>query len=267
LFEAAMSVLRLLRLALHLLRGLATCALVFPFIGTTGREHHIRRWSQALLRLCRVGLRVVQLPASDTPDTPETPAASHALIVANHISWLDIFVIDAMHPCRFVAKSEIRDWPLIGWLCEQAGTIFIARGRLRDVRRIYQGLVESLHAGERVAFFPEGTTSAQGSLRSFHANLFEAAIEAQVAVQPCVLRYLDDSGRLHPSVNYVDPITFLQSLWMIVNAPPIIVELVVLAPIPTPPDAHRRTLAEAARREIAAELGIDAGSAHTEPGT
>src|SRR5690606_36823074 len=95
-------------------------------------------------------------------------------------SWLDIFVIHAMHPCRFVAKAEIRGWPLIGWLCEQAGTIFIARGRLRDVRKIYEGAVRSLREGEHVAFFPEGTVSLQGSLLPFHANLFEAANEAQV---------------------------------------------------------------------------------------
>ncbi len=99
-------------------------------------------------------------------------------------------------PCRFVAKSDIRDWPLIGWLCDKAGTVFIARGKQRDVRRIYQGLVTSIRAGERIAFFPEGTTVGQGTLLPFHANLFEAAIDA-VPVQPYALRYVDQDGRLH----------------------------------------------------------------------
>lgn len=257
-----MASLRLLRLVLHLLRGLATCALIFPFVDAAGRAHHVQRWSHALLRLCQVDLRVVQ--ASQAVVEPEW---QRALIVANHLSWLDIFVINAMQPCRFVAKSEIRDWPLLGWLCEQAGTIFIARGHLRDVRRIYQGLVESLQAGERVAFFPEGTTSSQGNLGPFHANLFEAAIEAQVPVQPYALRYLDGEGRLHPAVNYVDPITFPQSLWMILGAQPITAEIIVLAPITIAADAHRRTLAAAARYAIAPALGVDVSVGQIEPGT
>src|SRR5690606_21315559 len=121
--------------------------------------------------ICQVELHV-RTRHSAAADAP--PA--RALFVANHISWLDIFVINAMQPSHFVAKSEIRDWPVLGWLCAKAGTVFIARGRLRDVRRIYQGLVERLQVGEPVAFFPEGATSSQGSLQPFHANLFEAAI-------------------------------------------------------------------------------------------
>ncbi|HVL74762.1 MAG TPA: lysophospholipid acyltransferase family protein [Noviherbaspirillum sp.] len=253
-----MRLLRLLWLILHLFRGLATCALIFPFVDVRGREHHIRRWSHALLRICRVELRVIR--NDEAEDLPR------ALIVANHHSWLDIFVINAMHPCRFVAKSEIRKWPLIGWLCEQVGTIFIERGRLRDVRRIYQGLVESLHAGEHVAFFPEGTVSEQGSLHPFHANLFEAAIEAAVPVQPFALRYLDRAGNYAESIRYVVPITFPQSLWMILGGPPIVAELRLLAPIPTPHGAHRRDLANAARAAIAPALGIPTAEVQTEPG-
>jgi len=252
---AVPGILRLLRLVLHLLRGLLTCAFVFPFADAPARGRHVQRWSRTLLRICRVELRSTQ-----------SAFASHALIVANHISWLDIFVVNALQPSRFVAKSEIRDWPLSGWLCEQAGTIFIARGRLRDVRRIYQGLVERLQAGEPVAFFPEGGTSEQGSLRPFHANLFEAAIEAQVPVQPCALQYLQPDGHLHMAVNYVDPITFLQSLWMIVTAESTIVaELAILKPIPVAPHAHRRELADAARSAIAAALPL-CGHAQIAPG-
>lgn len=249
-----MALLRLLRLALHLLRGIATCALVFPFIGVQERQAHIRRWSQALLSICGVELRTLG---------PQLGEHTHALLVANHVSWLDIFVVNAVTPCRFVAKSEIRDWPLIGWLCEQVGTIFIARGKLRDVRRIYQGLVESLQAGERVAFFPEGTVSAQGTLRAFHANLFEAAIDAKVPVQPVALRYLDGGGNWHEAVRYVDPVTFVQSVWKIARSTPIVAELVVLPPVALAGSPHRRELADAARATIAPALGID----QIEPGS
>jgi 1-acyl-sn-glycerol-3-phosphate acyltransferase len=151
-----MIALHLLRVILHLLQGMATCAFVFPLAGPAMRERRIRNWSHRLLAICGVRL-VVKGALSDSP----------ALIVCNHVSWLDIFAVNTCRPCRFVAKSDIRDWPLIGWLCDRAGTIFIARGRQRDVRRIFQGLVTSIHAGERVAFFPEGTVSLQGTVLPF----------------------------------------------------------------------------------------------------
>ena len=159
---------RLLRTICHLCVGLLTCAVIFPWIGAAGRTLHVQRWSLRLLKICRVRVEVINPHGAGS--------AVRALIVANHVSWLDIFVINAFEPCRFVAKADIRDWPLIGWLCAKTGTIFIARGRLRDVRRIYQQLVASLAAGERIAVFPEGTTAAQGELLPFHANLLLSLI-------------------------------------------------------------------------------------------
>ena len=234
----------LLRVALHLFQGLATCALVFPLAGPAMRERRIRNWSRGLLAICGVRL-VVRGELSDSP----------ALIVCNHISWLDIFAINTFHPCRFVAKSDIRDWPLLGWLCDRAGTIFIARGRQRDVRRIFQGLVHSSHAGERVAFFPEGTTAVQGTVLPFHANLFEAAIDADVPVQPYALRYLDRHGRAHPAVEYVGDTTFVQSMVTILRHRDITAELLLLPAIPSA-GAHRRELAATAHDAIAGALSV-----------
>lgn len=176
------------------------------------------------------------------------------MIVANHVSWLDIFVINTYQPCRFVAKADVRDWPLIGWLSSKAGTVFLARGNRRDIRRIYAGLVDAVHAGERVAFFPEGTTTAQGSLLPFHANLFEAAIEAAVPVQPYALRYLDASGAPHPAVSFLGDMSFGQSIAAILRAPQIRAELVRLPPIDTT-GAHRRDIAQASRSSVAQALG------------
>lgn len=253
-----MSLLRLFALILHLLRGLMICALIFPFADRRRREEHIRHWSRTLLRLCGVDLRIRY--AEGAQDVP------CALIVSNHVSWLDIFAINALHPCRFVAKAEIRRWPMIGWLCEQAGTIFIARGRLRDVRRIYQGLVGSLQAGEHVAFFPEGTVGLQGTLLPFHANLFEAAIEAEVPIQPYALRYLDAFGQFHPAVRYVEPVTFPGSLWLILKATPITAELTLLPAFPAGPGTHRRVFADQAYGEIERALTSMPERAYTEPG-
>ena len=178
-----------------------------------------------------------------------------ALLVANHISWLDIFVINSMTPHRFVAKSDIRNWPLIGWLCARTGTIFIARGRLRDVRRIFEDLVASIRGNEHVAFFPEGTTAGQGALLPFHANLFEAALDAKAAILPCALRYLDAGGELHPAVDFVGDMSFAESLLAILRGSDITAYLKVLPLIDTA-GAHRRELADASRAVIAAALGI-----------
>jgi 1-acyl-sn-glycerol-3-phosphate acyltransferase len=240
-----MQLVRLFRLCLHLLEGLATCALLFPWLDARQRMQRIQRWSARLLRIC--GMRVALLR------TASAAGDRRALIVANHVSWLDIFVINSVDPSRFVAKSDIRDWPLIGWLCRKAGTIFIARGRVRDVRKIFESLVASLHDGERVAFFPEGTTAAQGNVLPFHANLFEAAIDAGVAVQPYALRYVDARGGLHEAADFVGDMTFAQSVIAILRAGEMTVELIELPPIATA-GAHRRELADATRRDIIAAL-------------
>ncbi len=243
-----MIVYRIMRVCMHLLLGLWTCAFVFPLTDAAGRTWRIRHWSIKLLALCRLQVEII--------DAAGAPVAPRALIVANHISWLDIFVINSWHPCRFVAKSDIRDWPLIGWLCNRSGTIFIARGRLRDVRRIYEGLVHSLEAGEHVAFFPEGTTSEQGTVLPFHSNLFEAAAEAKVPIQPFALRYLVPDGKpgqYHPAVTFVGDMSFADSMIMILKAGKIKAELIRLPLIETA-GCHRRELAHAARQSIAAAL-------------
>lgn len=230
---------RLARLTVHLLAGLATCALVFPWASRRLRDGATRRWSRRLLAICNV--RVEAAPGS--------APLEHALFVANHISWLDIFVINSVRPCRFVAKSDIRDWPVIGWLCAATGTIFLTRGNRRDVRRIYEGLVTSIRAGERIAFFPEGGVASQGAMLPFHANLFEAAIEAGVPVQPLALRYVDQAGDFHPAADFTGDMTFMQSFLLILKSPPMQVDLILLPPIDTA-GAHRRDLATIARRAV-----------------
>jgi len=233
---------RLVRVFLHLLVGLAACALVFPWARRGLRDGITRRWSRRLLGICGVQVEA----AGSAP-------LEHALFVSNHISWLDIFVIDSLYPCRFVAKAEIRAWPVLGWLVAAAGTVFIARGNRRELRHIFKGIVSVLALGERVAFFPEGTVSQQGQVLPFHANLFEAAIDAGVPVQPCALRYLDAHGGWHPNVDYVGEITFVDSILTILRGGPIRAQLQPLAPIDTV-GAHRREVAQAAHDAVAEAL-------------
>lgn len=231
-----------------MLRGMAICFFIFPRLKSEAKKHRVQIWSQQLVRICgvRVKMNLTSIP-------------SGTVIVANHISWLDIFVINSLAPCRFVAKSDIRSWPMLGWLAEQAGTIYISRGSKADVKRIYQYLIDQIEAGERVAFFPEGTTASQGEVLPFHANLFEAAIHAGVPVLPIALRYVDQAGAIHPAVDFIGDMTFATSMANVLAASDIVAELQVLELIPSA-GAHRRELAAASHKAVAAALQVNVAS-------
>ena len=237
--------LRIARIAAHLAYGMLICMALFPYLSKQARQHRIQRWSLKLLKLFRVRVNL---------DLAEVSA--HSLIVSNHTSWLDIFVLNSLAPCRFVAKSDIRSWPLLGWLAAQTGTIFIARGKNRDVHRVHQYLVDQLQAGERIAFFPEGTTAMQGQVLPFHANLFEAAIQAAVPVQPFVIRYLNAECEPHHAVDFIGEMTFAESAVKILQAGEVVVHLLSLDAISTE-NTHRRELAAAARFAVAAALNVE----------
>lgn len=236
------------RVFIHLLIGLLTCALIFPFASAKTKEKLVRWWSAAMLGICQV--EILFLNESDGAND------HNVLVVANHVSWLDIFLMNSFRPCHFVAKADIRAWPILGWLSDQAGTIFLARGKQREVRRIYEGLVHQIAVGKRIAFFPEGTTAAQGTLLPFHANLFEAAIEAKVPIQAFSIRYLDAQGALHHAVDFTGDMTFAESMNLILRGGKITAELRQL-PLISTNAAHRREVAQEARLAVARSLGID----------
>lgn len=241
-----MHAIRFVRVIFHLIEGLSICAFLFPFADAKRRACYNQKWSAGLLKILHVEIDL-QITTGGELEAP-------GLVVANHVSWLDIFIINTVSPCRFVAKADIRNWPLIGWLCAQGGTIFIARGKQREVRRVYAGLVDGLKTNERIAFFPEGTTAAQGALLPFHASLFEAAIEAQRPVQPCALRYLDAHGNLHQAADFVGDMSFVESVLTIIRSGSMTAQLIVLPAIESA-GSHRRELAVAARDSITATLG------------
>jgi 1-acyl-sn-glycerol-3-phosphate acyltransferase len=117
------------------------------------------------------------------------------MIVANHVSWIDIFLISSVRPTRFVAKSEIRGWPLAGWIAERAGTLFIRRDQMRDMARIDARVREVLAEGDCVGLFPEGITTEGDELRKFHSSLFEPAVANGAHVHPAAIRYEHPTAR------------------------------------------------------------------------
>jgi 1-acyl-sn-glycerol-3-phosphate acyltransferase len=245
---------RLLRMLVHLLHGMVVMALQFPALDASGRQERIRWWSAKLVRL--VGL---ELQVSGTPRPGPT------LLLANHVSWLDIAAIHAVAPqARFVSKADVLAWPLLGWLIRGAGTLFIERARKRDALRVLHQVAESLETGDTVAVFPEGTTGDGPTLLPFHANLLQAAIATGTPVQGVALRYSDPAHRFSPATQFLGDTTLLHSVWRMLSAPGLQVHVDMLLPQGTR-HADRRALAEFLRGQIHAQLHATAPPA--EPAT
>ena len=241
LLKSSRSLWRLSRLALHLGCGLAIAALVLPHLPVAQRRRVIGKWSAHVLHILHVRLSVSgTLPAGHE---------RAALFVANHVSWLDIWAINAVHTVRFVAKSEMRTWPAIGWLAQQAGTIFIRRTRRHDTSRVSVAGAEALGSGDCVCVFPEGTTTDGTCLYPFKSSLLQSAVEAQVPVWPVALRYVRDDGSANTAVAYCGDITMQQSLREILGQREILAQLTFAPPI-EPAGRNRRQLAHAAEEVI-----------------
>jgi len=232
---------KLARLALHLTRALWTLRFVFPQLDAATRQQKITDWAQVLIDLLAIKLVVSGKPSAPGP----------MLLAANHISWLDIYIMLATTPCRFVAKAEVRQWPMIGRLAEATGTLFLSRQSPRDAVRVVQQMAAYLAAGDTLAIFPEGTTSNGRLLLPFHANLFQAAIAGSTPVQPVALQYLDRaSGRTSMATRYVDDDTLLGSIWRTLSAPALCAEI-SFGPVCCAVGNDRRQLATQVRSVVA----------------
>lgn len=248
--KALRGIARLAGALLHLLRGLVIIRLRFGRLDAAGRQQEIQRWSAGLLRVLGLALRVEGRPR---------PGAT--LVIANHVSWLDIAALHASCPqARFVSKSEVRHWPVVGWLVAQAGTLFIERASKRDALRVVHQVAEALQAGQCVAVFPEGTTSDGRGLLPFHANLLQPAIATATPVQPAVLRYADLHHAVSPAAEFVGNTTLAQSLWAIATAEGLTVTLHWLPPEATA-HADRRVLAAHLQAVVGQALAADIAAA------
>ncbi|MFP5462638.1 MAG: lysophospholipid acyltransferase family protein [Gammaproteobacteria bacterium] len=249
---AARRTLRLPMVVGMLFGGLFTVTVLFPFSREGFRRAAIRRWSRMLLWCC--GLQLREHPGPGARPLGELPRGR--MLVANHISWVDIFAINALCPASFVAKAEIARWPLIGTLVARTGTLFIERGKRRAVHRMIEHIGRNLEAGGRVAVFPEGTTGDGRCLLPFHANLVQAAVEARIDVVPAGVRYVDTGGARTEAIDYIGDMNFVESLWRILGAGGLCCEVHPLEPIPGDAGLSRHDVAERARAAIAARLGV-----------
>jgi len=231
---------RMLRLLAHALGGLWTLYLRFGRMSDAQQHGAVQQWAQGVLRIMGIGLQV-HGRAHTGP----------VLLVANHISWLDIVVMLAAQYCRFVAKSELKAWPLVGPLATAAGTLYIERASSRDALRVVHHMAERLQAGDVLAVFPEGTTGDGVHVLPFHANLLQAAIAAQAPAQAVGLRFVDAWGQPSFAPCYIGDDTFLGSVWRTLCARGLVVH-VAFAPPDLPQGRQRRAWATDLRLQVMA---------------
>ncbi|MDZ4103635.1 MAG: lysophospholipid acyltransferase family protein [Hydrogenophaga sp.] len=195
---------RALRAIGHVLRGLWIIRSEFGRLTLPQTQLLVREWSRQMLAILGVELLVQGTP----------PAHGPLLMVSNHMSWLDILVLNAAHPSRFVSKADVKSWPLLGSLITGAGTLYIERESRRDAMRVVHHMAERLRAGDVLTVFPEGTTGDGRALLPFHANLLQAAIAANAPVLPLALSFVDSvRGGRHDAPLFIGDTTLVASIW------------------------------------------------------
>jgi 1-acyl-sn-glycerol-3-phosphate acyltransferase len=232
---------RIARMAVHLLWGVVLVATVFPWLPERARLYLKARWSRHLLAVLGVRFR-----------TTGTPPA-HGLLVANHISWLDIYAINALAPTIFLSKDEVRHWPVIGWFAKQGGTLFLERGSRAAARRAKEHLIAELRASRLVGVFPEGTTGFGDHVMPFHAALFQSAIEAGVSIMPAVVRYTDRLSQHSIAAAYVGETSLWECMRSIVTTSGLTAHVTFLPEVETA-GADRRHLAHHSHQLISHAL-------------
>lgn len=230
--------LRIIRLAFLILYG-AVMAALLPLMKPPRRQRTIRDWSKQVLD----GLGVV---------VNVSGSLSHlegGLILPNHISWLDIIVLNSLLPTRFIAKDDVSRWPVIGWLSRQAGTLFVKRGVRREAARLNKQIEVLIARGEHVVLFAEGTTTDGSKLLPFHSALLEPAVATDSRVYPAAIRYHTERGELDTVPAYIDDCSLIDSIWGIAGQKITRVEVSFGYAIPAGLFC-RRTLAARAHYEV-----------------
>ena len=236
------ALMRLAHAVGHGLHGLAIVLFEFPALDIAARRDRIRWWAKKMLAVLGIAF-----------ECEGEPLRRSALVVVNHISWLDIMAVHAVVPeARFVSKADVKSWPLVARLVDAAGTLYLEREKKRDALRVVHAVAAAIGGGEVVAIFPEGTTSTGHGLLPFHANLLQAAIATSTPVQPIAMRYSDATDAVSEAVEFVGDTGLFKSLWQTSCGDGVRVRLTFLPP---------RASAGLERRELAAQLRADIAGA------
>lgn len=240
---------RLARVAVHLAHAAGVAGFGYPLMAPARQRLALQRWSAKFVRHLGARLTVHGAP----PHHEHTPF----MLVANHVSWLDIFAINAAVPARFIAKSEVRGWPLIGWLCVKAGTLFIERGRRRDLARMDELIAEALRNDAGMGVFLEGTTTDGSVVLPFHSSLLRPALLANAPIYPVAIQYRRSDGSICTEAAYDGDKSALDTLRLMLTQHEFHAHVHFLPPLAVA-GAHRRELARRAREMIVERLQLQA---------
>jgi 1-acyl-sn-glycerol-3-phosphate acyltransferase len=234
--------LRLGRVLGAILAGTAL-ALAIPVFPARMRERLVRRWFRGLL---------VSFGVRYTLHGEDRLVGTGALFVSNHVSWLDVVVLQAVRPMRLVAKEEVRSWPVIGRLADRVGTLYIDRERLTTLPRSVRAIADALREGAAVGAFPEGTTWCGLAAGQYRPAVFQAAVDAGARVQPMALRFRVEDGRRTTAAAFVGDATLLDSVLTVLRTRGLLIEVFVLPELDAERVADRRELARRAQDAVAA---------------
>jgi 1-acyl-sn-glycerol-3-phosphate acyltransferase len=238
---------RTTRLAIHILYGLLICGFILPRVNARRRDLTISRWCKSLLAVLNIRI----ITHGTLPDINVTGT----MFVANHVSWVDIHAVNSVRAVRFIAKSEIRGWPVFGWISEKVNTLFTERTKRSDAGRMVELTADCLRAGDCLCFFPEGTTSDGTELKAFKGSLLQAAINAEAQIWPVTIRYPNADGSANWEMAYYADMSLLESIKKVLAQRSPVVELHFSPPIATA-GYERRGLSQQARQAIVHNLNL-----------
>lgn len=233
------------RVAAHFAQAATTAGVAYPLMSPSRRRLALQRWSVQLLRHLSARLTIHGEP-------PHHDGAPF-MLVGNHVSWLDIFAINAAVPTRFVAKSEVRAWPLVGWLCVKADTLFIERHQRRDLARLDDLICAALRNQTGMGVFLEGTTTDGSEVLPFHSSLLRPAQTVNVPVYPVAIQYRRGDGSICTEAAYDGDKTALDTLRLMLTQHEFHAHVHFLPPLEAA-GVHRKELARRAREMIVARL-------------
>lgn len=231
-------------LALLVLVGFLIVLLVFPLVGTKIRQYLLARWAGLVLQA--LGVKV---------EADLSYLRPGALVVANHVSWIDIFVISSVLPVTFISKAEVRQWPIFGWLAAKNDTVFLKRGSRGHAREIGLQITSLLAAKRHVAVFPEGTTTDGTHVQHFHAALIQPALAEGYPVLPLAISYWEPDGERSLAPRYDGDISLGACTRAILGRKRLVARL-ISTPALGLAGEDRKQVASAARQAITLAAGL-----------
>lgn len=238
---------RIIRIVIHTIIGLIIAAIFLPVLSENAKKKLIKWWCGGLLHAFHIKvLTFGKLPPATTKGV---------MFVANHISWSDIHALNSKIALRFIAKAEIRNWPIFGYLAHKANPLFIDRGKRQVASKIVAITAASLAQGDNLCFFPEGTTTDGTQVLRFKSSVIQAAINVNSLIWPVAIRYINGDGSINTAMAYAGETGLIESMQQVIKQRNATVELHFLEPIETT-GKDRRELTLAAYNTIVAKLAL-----------